>query len=702
MIAFETREDPAVTSRRDLIAAAILTMTMATALRGRALASQDNVKPPTAANLGGLHDFDFLNGDWTTCHRKLKPGSDKDWVQFDGAFTQRIADERLGQFRGQPVPDAGRSVSRRQPAGLRSQERAVGGLVAGRPRSRRGRGQAQQGPVRERRRPVLFRWDAERKAGSLEGHLDPSDPGHGPLGTGRLGDGGKTWAVNWTTDFTRAKPGEPTVTDAWAPAVDRRDGVNAFDARPGAWKVRHRRLKERLAGSTEWVDFGGDQTWWPTLAGAGNVDDNVFAMPNGSYNGVTLRAYDPKTDQWSIWWLDGRNPHGDLEPPMKGRFVDGVASFHADDTLRGKPIKVRFIWSNITPTTAHWEQAFSPDGGKTWETNWFSDFSKPPEAPMTDLADRRAVTPGAGGPADPGGRADASAQARRSAARSTTSTSSSGSWTVHHRRLKKRLAGNDDWEEFEGSTTCQSLLGGVVNLNESFARRASGSVQRPGLRAFDARTGDLGRLVPERQRSAEPRRAGPRPVRERRRDLPVGRALRGAAGQGARAVLARCRRTRRNGSRPSRPTAARPGRPTGSCATAGPPDGMEIRHATLDDLPRLAPLFDRYRQFYGQPSDEGGARRFLAERMVRGQSVILLAFEDGQSRSASFSSIPASRRSGRADLRPQRPLCRAGPATQRGGRGGWWLAAAAMAREAGAAGLSLVTGVDNLPARYPV
>jgi hypothetical protein len=61
---------------------------------------------------------------------------------------------------------------------------------------------------------------------------------------------------------------------------------------------------------------------------------------------------------------------------LKGRFVDGVGTFYADDTLRGKPIKVRFIWSNITATSAHWEQAFSPDGGKTWETNWYSDFSK--------------------------------------------------------------------------------------------------------------------------------------------------------------------------------------------------------------------------------------------------------------------------------------------------------------------------------------
>ena len=61
---------------------------------------------------------------------------------------------------------------------------------------------------------------------------------------------------------------------------------------------------------------------------------------------------------------------------MLGRFVGGVGTFYNDDTLRGKPIKVRFIWSNITRNAAHWEQAYSPDGGKTWETNWISDFTR--------------------------------------------------------------------------------------------------------------------------------------------------------------------------------------------------------------------------------------------------------------------------------------------------------------------------------------
>jgi hypothetical protein len=112
------------------------------------------------------------------------------------------------------------------------------------------------------------------------------------------------------------------------------------------------------------------------MNGWANVDDNVFKMPGGDYRGVVLRSYDPKTAQWAIWWLDGRNPFGDLDPPVKGRFEKGVGTFYAADMLRGKKIRVRFTWSRITPASARWEQAFSPDAGKTWEVNWTMEFRR--------------------------------------------------------------------------------------------------------------------------------------------------------------------------------------------------------------------------------------------------------------------------------------------------------------------------------------
>lgn len=148
-----------------------------------------------------------------------------------------------------------------------------------------------------------------------------------------------------------------------------------FDFEFGTWAVRHHRLKERLTGCEEWEEFGGTCDTRPILGGAGNVEDNVIDMPGGSYRAVTVRAFDPASRQWAIWWLDGRNPHS-LDVPVVGDFTDGVGTFLANDMLDGKPIKVRFIWSHITTSTARWEQAFSPDGGRSWETNWVMQFTR--------------------------------------------------------------------------------------------------------------------------------------------------------------------------------------------------------------------------------------------------------------------------------------------------------------------------------------
>jgi hypothetical protein len=99
-------------------------------------------------------------------------------------------------------------------------------------------------------------------------------------------------------------------------------------------------------------------------------------MPEGPYHGASIRAYDPKTQRWSIWWLDSRFP-GAIDTPVVGGFDEcGVGSFYADETFEGRPIKVRFLWTNITPASRQWEQAFSEDGGRTWETNWIMWFTR--------------------------------------------------------------------------------------------------------------------------------------------------------------------------------------------------------------------------------------------------------------------------------------------------------------------------------------
>ena len=154
-------------------------------------------------------------------------------------------------------------------------------------------------------------------------------------------------------------------------------GLHDFDFLVGAWNVRHRRLKLRLADSRDWETFTGTSKLWLTLGGLGTVDDNVLELPGGSYRAMTIRAFDAATGKWAIWWLDQRTPTR-IEPPVYGSFRNGVGVFIGDDTFNGRPIKVRFQWSDITANTAHWDQAFSPDGGATWETNWHMDFVRAP------------------------------------------------------------------------------------------------------------------------------------------------------------------------------------------------------------------------------------------------------------------------------------------------------------------------------------
>lgn len=160
------------------------------------------------------------------------------------------------------------------------------------------------------------------------------------------------------------------------PAVASPPSVQAehdFDFMFGNWRVHHRRLK---AGTHEWADFDGTSSTRPIMGGAGNLEDNILNPASGSYRAAAVRAYDAKTGLWAIWWVDGRNPHGSLDPPVRGRFENGVGHFYSDYSQDGKPMRVRYTWTHATPSSAHWEQATSSDAGATWETNWIMEFTR--------------------------------------------------------------------------------------------------------------------------------------------------------------------------------------------------------------------------------------------------------------------------------------------------------------------------------------
>jgi hypothetical protein len=155
------------------------------------------------------------------------------------------------------------------------------------------------------------------------------------------------------------------------PAASAQD-AHGFDFLVGTWHVHHRVLR---ADGT-WLEFDGTCVNWPLMNGAANVEDHTFNKPSGVTHGVGLRAYDPKTAQWAIWWVDSRDPHLPMDPPVKGHFENGVGTFYSDAVVNGKPTRTRFIWSRIAPRSAQWEQALSTDEGKTWNTNWIMEWQR--------------------------------------------------------------------------------------------------------------------------------------------------------------------------------------------------------------------------------------------------------------------------------------------------------------------------------------
>jgi hypothetical protein len=150
-------------------------------------------------------------------------------------------------------------------------------------------------------------------------------------------------------------------------------GLHAFAFQTGSWLVSHRKLRERLAGSNDWYEFSGRCDAWELLGGAGNVDDHWIGDPQASYAAATVRRLE-HDGRWSIWWIDSRRPG--LDSPMRGDFSEGVGTFLGKDEFHGKPIDVRFIWSHLEGPSPRWEQAFSTDGGQSWETNWFMEFQR--------------------------------------------------------------------------------------------------------------------------------------------------------------------------------------------------------------------------------------------------------------------------------------------------------------------------------------
>jgi hypothetical protein len=329
---------------------------------GAAAATEAPSSPHT-----GMHDFDFLVGEWRVHHHRLKPDS-QEWVDFDGTCSNR------------KLMDGGANMEEHALPAPYGAYRAIG-LRAYDPKTDQWAiwwldGRYPSGPLDP---PVKGRF--ENGVGTFYGDEMQDDkpkrlrflwsnitPTSARWEQSLSSDGGKRWETNWIMNFSRDTTGP-------APRASAGSDTHDFDFLNGDWRVYHRYL--RVKGDVrEWVDADGTTSHLELMEGRANLDDYMINAPSGVSRAVALRSYDPKASQWSIWWLDGRTPHGELDPPVQGGFEKGVGTFYGHTTINGKPMRVRFVWSQINGPSARWEQAYSSDAGKTWETNWTMEFRR--------------------------------------------------------------------------------------------------------------------------------------------------------------------------------------------------------------------------------------------------------------------------------------------------------------------------------------
>lgn len=168
--------------------------------------------------------------------------------------------------------------------------------------------------------------------------------------------------------LAQSTPGAPRPSAQ--PARVERDGQKDFDFEIGTWKTRLSRRLRPLTGSTTWVEYEGTTVVRKVWDGRANLVELVADGPAGHFEGLSLRLYNPESRQWSLNFSNSAG--GTLAVPTIGEFKDGRGEFYNQDTLNGRTILVRFVISDITPTSCRFEQSFSDDGGKTWEVNWIA------------------------------------------------------------------------------------------------------------------------------------------------------------------------------------------------------------------------------------------------------------------------------------------------------------------------------------------
>jgi hypothetical protein len=153
-----------------------------------------------------------------------------------------------------------------------------------------------------------------------------------------------------------------------APAT--RDGGHDFDFEIGTWRTHLRRLAHPLTGDTTWLEYAGTSVVRKVWQGRANLVELEVDGPGGHIEGLSLRLYDPRSRQWSLNFANAGT--GALGVPTVGEFRNRIGEFYDQEPFAGRMILVRNVIRDIPPDTCRFEQAFSDDGGRTWQTNWIA------------------------------------------------------------------------------------------------------------------------------------------------------------------------------------------------------------------------------------------------------------------------------------------------------------------------------------------
>ncbi|HYL98394.1 MAG TPA: hypothetical protein VEZ90_05520 [Blastocatellia bacterium] len=252
--------------------------------------------------------------------------------------------------------------------------------------------------------------------------------------------------------------------------VAERDGQHDFDFIFGFWKI-HTRTRAR--GSNTWTDYNGVGSYKKIWDGRAILNEFETDGPSGHIEGLGLQTYNPRSHQWSLYWVDSGD--GILGVPLIGEFKEGQGQFYAQDNIDGQAMYVRYIWSEIAKSSAHFEESLSDDGGKTWEAIWVSDMVRTPDSSGQGPGDRPLAAPAnaTSGAAsiDNSGRRDFDPLA--------------GRWNYHLKRRLNPLTGSTNWIELSGTGVCYKVWNGRAQLDTIEVDGPNTHIEGLTLRVFN-------------------------------------------------------------------------------------------------------------------------------------------------------------------------------------------------------------------------